>query len=63
MDGTETEILAFLNTKGEIPPEAEVAKQAKKAEEEGKKNEIKEEMDSDDEEVDQAMLKRGELEG
>lgn len=66
MDATESDMLSFLNTKGDIPPEAEIAKRASEkaaaeAKEGGKKGVAAE--DSDDEEVDQDLLRRGELEG
>jgi tRNA pseudouridine38-40 synthase len=65
MDATESDILKFLNTKGEIPPEAEVSKRegAAKAKKAGEESGEQDAVESDDEEVDQAMLKRGELEG
>jgi len=66
MDATETDILAFLNSKGTIPPEAEVGKRAE-AEREAKRAEegdaAAKGLESEDEEVDQDLLKRGELEG
>jgi len=66
MDATETDILAFLNSKGTIPPEAEVGKRAE-AERAAKRAEegdaVAKELESEDEEVDQDLLKRGELEG
>lgn len=68
MDASESTILHFLNTKGVIPPEAEIAKRAEeKAAAEAKEGEAKgkgaEDVDSEDEEVDQDLLRRGELEG
>jgi tRNA pseudouridine38-40 synthase len=66
MDATESDILSFLNTKGAIPPEAEISKrQEERALKDGeqKKDKTQDEVDSDDEDVDQDLLRRGELEG
>lgn len=82
MDTSDSEILSFLNSKGVIPPEAEVSKrtEARKAasakeaeasagdagdgnEEPAAKKQKVGDVDSDDEDVDQDLLKRGELEG
>ncbi|WRT66743.1 tRNA pseudouridine(38-40) synthase [Kwoniella shivajii] len=70
MDCSMSSGLAFLNTQGIIPPEADLskgAKEARRAAAESKDGENKDvvddEMDSDEEEVDKEALKRGELEG
>ncbi|WVR06656.1 tRNA pseudouridine(38-40) synthase [Kwoniella sp. DSM 27419] len=75
MDCSMSNGLAFLNTQGIIPPEADLSKGAKEARkaaaaaatagEEGAKDnkEQEDDLDSDDEDVDQDQLKRGELEG
>ena len=65
MDCNETGILCFLNTKGEIPAEAEMSHHKssnKKGASAEKVGEV-EGLDSEDEEVDQEELKRGDLEG
>nr|XP_031858534.1 tRNA pseudouridine(38-40) synthase [Kwoniella shandongensis]KAA5525606.1 tRNA pseudouridine(38-40) synthase [Kwoniella shandongensis] len=69
MDCSTSSGLAFLNTQGIIPPEADLSKRAVEARraakdgEEGKKDSVDDEVDSDDEEVDQDALRKGELEG
>jgi tRNA pseudouridine38-40 synthase len=84
MDSSDSDILAFLNAQGVIPPEAEVSKREEarkvakekeaadaaetgdaKEDESGQasKKTKAEDVDSDDEDVDQDLLKRGELEG
>ncbi|WWC88286.1 tRNA pseudouridine(38-40) synthase [Kwoniella dendrophila CBS 6074] len=74
MDCSMSNGLAFLNTQGNIPPEADLSKGAKEArraaaaaaaKESGEEAKVEEEedMDSEDEEVDMDELRRGELEG